>query len=109
MVRYIRTSGLVLLMAAITLAPVAPVYAQAAQTGSTAGSNKRARLRAAAQQSGQRTPIPTVTVNSQGRHRLRRPLKRFRILDRENIRTANRGFRTLWRHTRKWKFRCPIW
>jgi outer membrane protein len=70
MVRYIRTSGLVLLMAAITLAPVAPVYAQAAQSGQQQGQATtppaQASQDAQPQQSGQANPIPTVTVQQPG-------------------------------------------
>ena len=66
MVRYIRTSGLVLLMAAITLAPVAPVYAQAAQSGQQQAGEQQSGQAATPQQSGQANPIPTVTVQQPG-------------------------------------------
>ncbi len=67
MVRYIRTSGLVLLMTAITLAPVAPVYAQAAQSGQQqAGEQQSAPGCDAATIREQANPIPTVTVQQPG-------------------------------------------
>jgi outer membrane protein len=69
MVRYIRTSGLVLLMMAITIAPVAPVYAQAGQSGQQQSGQQATPPPASqdtSQQSGPQTNIPTVTVQQPG-------------------------------------------
>lgn len=67
MVRYIRMSGLIVLAIAVTIAPVAPVYAQAGQQQQQTGQSSAQNQQQNSQQGGQITPqTPEIVIQQPG-------------------------------------------